>query len=291
MTEPGEPVKVAVVGVDGSASSLAALAWAAEVVGSEGTLHVVTVGENASRRAELEAEWLEPLASAGPSSQLHLADHDPAEVVTEFADATGAGLIALGAHSGLAHLPRAVGGVVHKSLRRAHCPVAVVRDTAGAAAPVDSARPESVIVGVGGSSSMEPATAWAATLARSRSVPLELVRVVNFHPFLGVNDAAEVLASYVDPKQLVTWAREELEVVAENVAATGLETQRYVASGDVGSVLVRRAQGAAALVVGKHFDGKITGYFTGRTVHHVLTHATCPVVVVPASAGAAGSAS
>lgn len=49
--ETGESVTVAVVGVDGSANSLAALAWAADLVGTDGTVHVVTIGEAASRRS------------------------------------------------------------------------------------------------------------------------------------------------------------------------------------------------------------------------------------------------
>ncbi len=278
-TRPG-PVRTAVVGVDGSDHSLAALRWAAEVVGSTGTIDVVTVGHQENERDVLEKEWLEALK---PRVRLHLAGNDPAEIMVDLAAVLNVDLIAVGAHSGVARSPRRVGGVVHKILRLANCPVAVVRDRSELGRPLDSGLGGDIVVGVGDGPSRPVALAWAADLAADRSRAVRLVRAVNYHPFLGVSNAAEVLASYIDPAQLVVWAGEELDLVAGTVAERGVEVEKRIVAGDVGTRLVEESEHAEALVVGKHFDGRVTGFFTGRTVHHVLAHAWCPVVIVPGS--------
>lgn len=53
-----------------------------------------------------------------------------------------------------------------------------------------------------------------------------------------------------------------------------------VAEGHAASVLLRAARNADLLVVGSRGHGEVAGMFLGSVAQHVVTHATCPVLVV-----------
>jgi nucleotide-binding universal stress UspA family protein len=267
-------IRSAVVGVDGSVNSLAALAWASSIVASGGELHVVSANQQRDR-ADIETSWNVEAERPDISTQLHLVDHDPAEVIVEFADAGHSDLVVLGTHAGPPLIPRGVGSVTHKVLRLTPCPVAVVN---ARAVPTDGGP---VVVGVGDGPATQTAIEWSARFAAQQKTPLHLLRAVDFHPIFGLDGAADVMASYLDPHQLVRWAEDELENVASELTSSGLDVKPVVVSGSAGHCLVNASHEAAILVLGKHFDGQLTGYLTGRCLHHTLTHAECPVVVVP----------
>ncbi len=135
-----------VVGVHGSAASLAALRWAVREAGLRGTgLHVVCVWEDAARQVapyashlHLQSSWQNRaaaraslgaavLAGIGPSPAvtltLEVADGLPARVLIDWA--AHAGLLVLG--SATLHAP---GPVVRVCLYRARCPVVLVSECA-----------------------------------------------------------------------------------------------------------------------------------------------------------------
>lgn len=265
-----------VVGVDGSEHSLAALGWAVEIVGLDGRLHVVSAHHPLDDRDDLRRRWLGQFEGSGLSIDFHVIDRSPAEALVEFADGGHADLIAVGTHGGPAGLPKSVGSVAHKVLRLAPCPVAILQS--GWSSP-DAAAP--VVVGVGSGPATQAAVSWAGAYATASGRPIRLVRSVDFHPMFGLDDAVEVMASYIDPRQLELWAQEEVELVAKPLRAGGLTVEVAVPSGDTGRRLVEAGADAAMLVMGKHLDGRITGFFLGRSLHHALTHAPCPVVVIP----------
>jgi nucleotide-binding universal stress UspA family protein len=102
-------------------------------------------------------------------------------------------------------------------------------------------------------------------------------------PIFGVDNAIEVMASYIDPILLRDWAAAEADLVAAELRARGLRVDTLVKVGRAGRLLADASRDARLVVVGKHLDGPITGYFAGVTLHHVLTHAQCPVIVVGAT--------
>ncbi len=245
---PGERPLVALVGVDEQENGQAALAFATDFVGRDGRVATVT--------------------ATGP---------DPARTIVESAVREGADLIAVGTHHGAPRLLRAVGSVTHKVLRLADVPVAVVR--APWSAPSDDAP---ILVGIGSGGPTRAAIDWSVHVARRDGRSLTLVRSVDVHPMAGLADPIDVMASYIDPGRLTEWAVDELARLAAELGPSGVVVTTSVRSGAPGARLVEAAnEGAAFLVIGKHFDGAVTGYFTGRTLHHALTHADCPVIVVP----------
>lgn len=273
-TVPGRTI---VVGIDGSPSSLEALSWASELVAAGGELHVVVAEHSASEGAELGRQWLsdERLGSIEP--RLHVIDDRAARAITGHAADVAADLVVVGLHSGLPAVPRAIGGVTHRLLRSSSCPVAVIRADGAVAADAP------IVVGVGDGPATHAALSWSARFAEQDHRTVELVRAVNIRPLLGVDNAVEVMASYVDPTLLRQWAEEEVDLVADGLRQQGLDVVTTVTTDRPGHALVQAGTNARLLVVGRHFDGPITGYFTGVTLHHVLTHASCPVVVVGTS--------
>jgi nucleotide-binding universal stress UspA family protein len=263
-----------IVGVDGSGTSLAALSWAADLAGEDTELHVVAAGRAARERAELEREWLTSERVGRSTPKLHVIDHAAADVLTEFASGAHADLLVVGAHSGFPGVPRALGGVTHRLLHLSPCPIAVVRSWS----PVGADAP--VVVGVGHGPATRAALDWAADFSEEHDRLVSLVRGVNIRPIFGVDNAIEVMASYIDSSLLQEWARAEVDLVAAELRERNLQVHAEVKAGRPGRMLVDSSRDARVVVVGKHLDGPITGYLTGVTLHHLLTHAECPVVVV-----------
>ena len=56
--------------------------------------------------------------------------------------------------------------------------------------------------------------------------------------------------------------------------------EREVTEGHAASVLLRAARDADLLVVGSRGHGEVAGMLIGSVARHVVTHATCPVLVV-----------
>jgi nucleotide-binding universal stress UspA family protein len=73
--------------------------------------------------------------------------------------------------------------------------------------------------------------------------------------------------------------------VAATVADLDAEATARVVTGDPGPTLCRIADedDDDLLVVGSHGSGFLKRVVLGSVSHHVLHHATCPVLVVPAS--------
>lgn len=266
-----------VVGVDGSSASLEALSWAGELVTAGGELHVVVAEHSPREGQELQRRWLTEERIGTIDPRLHVIEDRPARAVTALAEEVGADLVVVGVHGGLPGVPKAIGGVTHRLLRSSSCPIAVVR-TAVAVAP-----DAPVVVGVGDGPATHAALSWSTRFATEDDRTIELVRAVNIRPLLGIDNAVEVMASYVDPTLLRQWAEEEVALVATTLREQGRAVATTVTTGRPGPALVKASAGARLLVVGRHLDGPITGYFAGVTLHHVLTHANCPVVVVGAT--------
>lgn len=265
-----------VVGVDGSALSLAALAWAEGLTAPGDELHVVTAGPSSSAG---DSSTSSPAAAPGAHDETHhhRADRPAAALLTEIASTVEADLVVIGAHGGLPGAPRILGSVTHQMLRTSPCPIAVVPRSPAATTSAP------VVVGIGDGPATRASIDWAAEFATSEGRPVVLVRAVNVRPIFGVDHAVEVMASYIDSDLLTQWANAEVDLVAEELATAGIETEGVVRVGRAGRVLVEASDGARVVVVGKHLDGPVTGYFAGVTLHHVLTHATCPVIVVAAT--------
>lgn len=127
-----------------------------------------------------------------------------------------------------------------------------------------------IVVGVDGSPGSMAALQWAAEEAERRGVDVHAVM-------------AWQLPAAIGPKiELAVAAEAEIARIGGNMAERCDATFICEAlEGPAAETLVHAAEGAALLVVGTHGHGGFLGALLGSVSHHVIAHATCPVVVVP----------
>jgi nucleotide-binding universal stress UspA family protein len=241
-------VRTAVVGVDGSPASVAARAWVATIADD---LH-----------------------------EVHVADDDVAGAIMRTADEHGADLVAVGMHDQRRRVLRGLGPVVRTLLEKTTRPVVVVGE-----GQETTATTTTIVVGVGHGPATQAALRWAGLLARERTARLELVRAVPHRPVFRPDGLLDLMAFYLDPALAAEWAADDLETFAREVdRVTGEEVAVgwTVPSGRTGAVLVEASERAQLLVVGLHDRPGRDDRDVKPWCRHVLVHAPCPVVFVPA---------
>jgi nucleotide-binding universal stress UspA family protein len=139
-----------------------------------------------------------------------------------------------------------------------------------------------LIVGFDGSDGSRHAVHWAAREATMRGDTLTLVT------------ALHQMGSYVDigvdgtvgtPLEHATIARAEamLDAFVEQLSSEVPKVRRELLLGTPPVMLLDRGAGSSGLVVGRCGRGGFAGLMLGSVSQHVVVHATCPVVVVPAT--------
>lgn len=136
-----------------------------------------------------------------------------------------------------------------------------------------------VVVGVDGSEGARLALAFAAREARLRQVRLHVVHAWSY-PFVG--DAVPVATSLGN----VDFRGEAEELCRRAVSEAlgddpGVEVTTEVQCDLATRALLGAAQGAELLVVGSRGRGGFAGLLLGSVSHQLVSHAPCPVVVVP----------
>lgn len=181
-------------------------------------------------------------------------------------EADGAALLVVGSR-GAGVLSRAVLGSVSSSvLHHATGPVAVVPDSAGAAAPV--AR---VLVGVDHSPQSVPALRWAAGAAALHGAALMPVHVRD--PLLSGGAGGDLAV-------LELSERTRLRAAAQDAGAGDHVSEPSVLCGQPAAELRQLATAGDLLVVGSRGRGGFAGLLLGSTSTQLAQHATVPVVVV-----------
>ncbi|OKK03715.1 universal stress protein UspA [Streptomyces sp. CB03234] len=283
-----------VVGVDGSASSLAAVDVAAPEARARGArlkvvhafiwpaLHV-SLGpsplgppEGGLRKMadRLVAEAVERARTAAP-------DIDVTDVVV-----TGEPLTVLEAQSRTAQLvvvgSRGMGGfvgllvgstAVHLAAH-GRCPVLVVRERANTDGPV--------VLGVDGSAAGERAMAFAFAEAELRKAPLVALHAWTTWnaPMPAPRDAS---VPYANPPGAL--AEEEERLLSEALAGCqerypDVVVKHKVVRAGTREALIEASRSAQLMVVGARGRGGFTGLMLGSVSQALLHHAHCPVVVV-----------
>ena len=280
-----------VVGVDGSAPSDAALAWAGAEAALRGSelvaVHALAVrpvvaplpqdGEAGPGRFEAAARRIldEALARTpapdGVPTRTRVLEGPPAAALV--AESAGADLLVLGTrgHGGLPGL--LLGSTGYGCLHLCPCPVVLLHgpDTAGTPGGP-------VVVGVDGSPGSLEALTWAVAEAGRRDAKV--------HAVMAWRDPYTVIG----PPPPTWVAGESLhrleEVLAGSVeqavhsAAGPVPVAREVRSGSAVDVLTDAARGAALLVVGSRGRSPARAAFLGSVSQRCVQSAPAPVVVV-----------
>lgn len=259
-----------VVGVDGSPAAAAALTWAAEEARLRGAELVVwtiidkppgtRAGE--STAAQVPGSELDLLTDGYPVTLRHGSGTAAKELIAASARAV---LLVVGSRGRNPMAALLLGSVSRACLAQAPCPVVVVRPQ------LHRARSRGrVIVGVDMSSHSRRAQLFAAEEARLRGATLHAVHAVHWD-----NVGAELITP--TREQLVGWGR---DLVAVELAATGVTARPVVIHGHATDVLVRHSTYADLLVVGARGRGSTAGMLLGSVSNHCAQHAHCPVMIV-----------
>lgn len=277
-----------VVGVDGSASALQAVRWAAaEAVRHKVGLrlvHVCRMPSELNAGGELDAvrdllrdqgrNWLAEArqvaveAGSPPVTVLESAFVVPALVEESLtASLLVLGTRGLGGFTGLL-----IGSTATTLAGRVHCPMIVVRGDTPVGGPV--------VVGVDGLPDAEAAVAFAFSEASKHGT--DLVAVHAWHDSL----PDTVLLGHPAPPDFEPAQQRAYETLGERLAGwqekyPDVHVTREVVRDHPSRALLRHADSARLVVVGTRGRGGFKGLILGSTSQHLLHHAPCPVAIVP----------
>lgn len=138
-----------------------------------------------------------------------------------------------------------------------------------------------IVVGVDGSTAAAAALAWAADEARLRDATLHLLTAFGPTDAGALGGMAWNGALY---DELELHARELQERALEKLESLPAHVEREVVLGSAARLLLDAAQRADLLVVGSRGLGEFRSLLLGSVSHKCVSHATCPVVVIPPDA-------
>lgn len=138
----------------------------------------------------------------------------------------------------------------------------------------------SIVVGCDGSSASDAAARWAAGTAQLLGCGIRMVHVMPW-PILRSTGGTAVLVG-----RDVLWGAAErlLDKSCRDVRAEypGVAIEAEVSVGDPVPILLREAAAGSLLVLGSRGLGEVRELAEGSVAAHLATHASCPVVAVPA---------
>ncbi|MCL4433617.1 MAG: universal stress protein [Actinobacteria bacterium] len=143
-------------------------------------------------------------------------------------------------------------------------------------------RKPTIVAGVDGTSTSLRALFWAAREAKLRGAVLQMVHAWQY-PFEALSGA------YVPPipteLEIQQWADGVISKALESLKShvtdlDDLEIVSRAVNGSPSRVLLDACRNADLLVVGRHHRRLVADLFIGSTSQFLVSHATCPVVVV-----------
>ncbi len=134
-----------------------------------------------------------------------------------------------------------------------------------------------VIVGVDGSPDSVRALHWAAEYARAYQAPLQALTAFDVPSIWG----PLAMAGWENPTLLEEDSRSMLADTVRNALGEHAQVEERVLQGYPAQALVTASRDAQLLVVGSRGRGGVTGMLLGSVSQHVVTHAQCPVTVLP----------
>jgi len=189
------------------------------------------------------------------------------ELVRRSADA---GLLVVGSRGRGAARSALLGSVALSCVTRAVCPVIVVHPSV--AGP---GRPR-VVVGLDDTDGA-PEVLWRAA-AEAHRMDAGLEVVVAVRPLEHWGDLAAAVPTVRE--ETVARARRWSDALVREELGARPDVRVVVESGRPADVLVRRAEGAALLVVGRRSRSRLGGMLLGSTALHCVVAAPCPVLVL-----------
>lgn len=287
---------VVLVGVDGSPESLGAVDWAVARAARAGwRVHILCAYslpsfttasldggyaalDDSAIRSGAQAVVDEAVSRAqghGVTVTSSLETGDPAGVLVDLS--AEAVLSVVGTRGGGGFADRLLGTVSSALPAHAHCPTVVVpRHVEGA----DFTPVRRIVVGVDGSESARKALKWAVAEADAWGAEITAVAAV---PMASGAGALAWLPAAVDRDQVLADVRAGLDqAVSEAVKDhPGVTVRRHALDGNAAQLMAEFSTAVDLVVVGSRGRGGFSGLLLGSTSQGVLSHAACPVMVVP----------
>ena len=190
---------------------------------------------------------------------------------SEDADLLVVGARGLGGFRGLL-----LGSVSQQCAHHTRIPIVVVREPESG---FDHERP--IVVAVDGSSTAMRALQWALDAAKARKAPVTVVHA--WRPIMLAT--LDYSVPIVDVEAFATAGQQVIDEALAAVDLGGLPApvERLVVEGAPARSILAAADDASLVVVGSRGRGGFAGLLLGSVSQHVITHAACPVVVVPPS--------
>lgn len=142
-----------------------------------------------------------------------------------------------------------------------------------------------IVVGIDGSDTSRRALRLALEVAERRGGRVEAVLVHHRSPFIDAEVPGITPSQYTDVQEgAVRTARATLDDTVDGELrhrSSTVEVERLPLEGAVAHTLLEVAHGADLLVVGSRGRGGFPGLLLGSVSQHAVTHAPCPVLVVP----------
>lgn len=286
------------VGVDGSAGSTAAVAWAAKLASRRhlqlkivhglqiaglyygggmtgiGAATLFEAVQADGERAIADARALAASIDKDLVITTELPNDPPVPMLIE--ESRHARMLVVGRTGTGAFAGMLVGGTAATVASHAHGPVAVIRGREGTTTIPDSGP---VVVGVDGSPNSEQAIAVAFEEASLRDVPLVAVHAWNDITYEDTRGTARILT------QPETLEEGEDRLLTERLAGwpekyPDVEVRRLLVRDRPRHALLDISAEAQLVVVGSRGRGGFTGMLLGSTSQALVQHAQCPVLVV-----------
>ncbi|WP_439381063.1 universal stress protein [Amycolatopsis lexingtonensis] len=285
------------VGVDGSAGSTAAVAWAAKIAslrhlelrivhglqlagvyygggvlgaGAEALFDAIRAD---GERVVADARSLAASVDKDLVVTTNLPNDPPVPMLID--ESRHARLLVVGRTGTDGFADMLLGGTAASVVSHAHSPVAVVRGRA------DSTIPESgpVVVGVDGSPNSEQAIAVAFEEASLRGAPLTALHAWNDVTWEDAYGTARLLSQ---PESL---EEDEERLLGQRLAGwqekyPDVEIRRVLVRDRPRHALLEASAAAQLVVVGSRGRGGFSGLLLGSTSQALVQHAGCPVLVV-----------
>ncbi len=285
-----------VIGVDGSAGSLAALDWAIARAGRLGVLRPVSTWrypltawlpapfsagamppeEAMQAAAEEAATAFEALLDGVESEPPHVQRGAASEVLLEQAEDARMLVVGTRGHGAVADM--LLGSVGRRCADQAKIPLVIVPHGTAAELPGS----ERIVVGVDGSQSSEAALGWAIGFARPSDEIVAVTAWVATVP--GGSGAGGIDPAGFNPSVLEALPRQTLsDAVAAACEATGCDPQRIetrLAEGDPRGVLNDMADEAGLLVLGRRGHSGLAHLLLGSTTTSLIHSPRCPIAVI-----------
>ncbi|MDV8000257.1 universal stress protein [Rhodococcus sp. IEGM 1408] len=134
-----------------------------------------------------------------------------------------------------------------------------------------------VVVGVDGGPDSIRALEWAADYARTVEAPLVAVTAFDLPTIYG----PYAMVGWESSTELENQARSMLADAVRNTLGEDALVDQRVIRGHPAEVMVAASGDARLVVMGSRGHGGFAGMVMGSVSQHVVSHARCPVVVLP----------